>query len=150
MFGIANLLRKRVKGEVTQMLPECSVAIGQDTLRIAKCGPGLFRLRGTAHASLGTGFGEHSLSFPESLPLPIRTGARDHLYFCKLPDAYSEHVVHREGLRGSLFQVSMLVTEGKTEREIEIDRKAYDHEYLGDVTGTGGAVFENLTLRTIT
>ena len=27
---------------------------------------------------------------------------------------------------------------------------AYRHEYLGDVTGTGGSVFDNVTLRTIT
>jgi len=41
----------------------------------------------------------------------------------------------------------LLRTEGKTERDIERDSKAYAHEYLGDVTGTGGAVFENVTVK---
>ncbi|RZT02914.1 PBSX family phage terminase large subunit [Cuneatibacter caecimuris] len=31
----------------------------------------------------------------------------------------------------------------------EIKPKAYEHEYLGVATGTGGAVFENVTVRTI-
>lgn len=32
----------------------------------------------------------------------------------------------------------------------ETKPKSYDHEYLGIATGTGGAVFENVTVRTIT
>lgn len=32
----------------------------------------------------------------------------------------------------------------------ETNEKAYRHEYLGEATGTGGAVFENVELRTIT
>lgn len=32
----------------------------------------------------------------------------------------------------------------------EVNPKAYAHEYMGEVTGTGGLVFENVTLREIT
>jgi len=32
----------------------------------------------------------------------------------------------------------------------EQDERAYNHEYLGEITGTGGAIFGNLTSRTIT
>lgn len=32
----------------------------------------------------------------------------------------------------------------------DLDEKAYRHEYLGEVTGTGGNVFENLVLREVT
>lgn len=32
----------------------------------------------------------------------------------------------------------------------EVNEKAYRHEYLGEPTGTGGAVFDNVTLRDIT
>lgn len=32
----------------------------------------------------------------------------------------------------------------------EVDERAYRHEYLGEPTGTGGNVFENIELRTIT
>lgn len=32
----------------------------------------------------------------------------------------------------------------------EVNLKAYEHEYLGEVTGTGGEVFTNVTCRTIT
>lgn len=31
-----------------------------------------------------------------------------------------------------------------------INKKAYDHEYLGEVTGTGGEVFKNVTVKPIT
>lgn len=40
------------------------------------------------------------------------------------------------------------ITEAETLREL--NETAYRHEYLGEVIGTGGNVFENVTLRTIT
>jgi phage terminase large subunit len=32
----------------------------------------------------------------------------------------------------------------------KVNEKAYNHEYLGEVTGTGGEIFKNVTIRTIT
>lgn len=42
----------------------------------------------------------------------------------------------------------LFIAEAETLREL--NEAAYNHEYLGDVTGTGGAVFENVELRAIT
>ena len=44
----------------------------------------------------------------------------------------------------------LLRTEGKTERQVLVDDRAYRHEYLGEVTGSGGNVFENVVLREVT
>ena len=38
----------------------------------------------------------------------------------------------------------------EAERLQEINEKAYLHEYMGEAVGTGGAVFPNITARTIT
>jgi PBSX family phage terminase large subunit len=38
----------------------------------------------------------------------------------------------------------------EAEQLAELDERAYRHEYLGEVVGTGGNVFENVTLRAIT
>ena len=38
----------------------------------------------------------------------------------------------------------------EVERLRERDEKSYRHEYLGEATGVGGVVFDNLTIRTIT
>jgi len=50
--------------------------------------------------------------------------------------------VPREWL-GELFFIEAEHLKDKSE-------KAYNHEYLGEVTGTGGSVFDNVTVRTIT
>ena len=38
----------------------------------------------------------------------------------------------------------------EAERLKEINEKAYNHEYMGEATGSGGEVFPNITVRTIT
>ncbi|MEH7251904.1 PBSX family phage terminase large subunit [Neobacillus niacini] len=62
------------------------------------------------------------------------------------PDRYVHHsnylTVPREWL-GQIF-----ITEAEHLKQTKL--KAYEHEYLGDVTGTGGEVFDNVTCRPIT
>lgn len=45
---------------------------------------------------------------------------------------------------------TLLRTEGKSEQQIAHDLAIYNHEYLGEVIGTGGNVFDNLKVRAIT
>ena len=44
---------------------------------------------------------------------------------------------------------ALLNAEGKTDKQVDADLRAYRHEYLGEETGTGGTVFDNVTLRPI-
>lgn len=56
--------------------------------------------------------------------------------------AYTDLGVEKEWLGEAFIQ--------EAEHLKQTNPRAYEHEYMGEVTGTGGAVFENLELREIT
>lgn len=62
------------------------------------------------------------------------------------PDTAVSHTDYRAVPREWLGEQFFI----EAEHLLETKPKAYEHEYLGVATGTGGAVFENVTVRAIT
>lgn len=99
----------------------------------------------TINQSLMRGGPEFFIFYSYNPPISIRSWVNEECII-ENPDRIVHHSTYLTVPRDWLGEQFIL----EAEHLRSVNKKAYDHEYCGEVTGTGGEIFTNVSIRTIT